>query len=94
MTIKERIKAWWEYFINTYTAYGDKEEVIDPLIAKLEEKGFVYIKLYDHWTRTWSTNNGDDKVYEQYNKDSLTGQWSQVMKSMDGSIIFENTKWE
>ena len=42
MTIKERLKAWWEYFIDVYSAYGNKKEVPDPFIDELKSKGFEY----------------------------------------------------
>ena len=91
MTIKERLKAWWEYFLNVYSAYGNKKEVPDPFIDELKSKGFEYEEDKQRWIRTWSTNNGEEKCYEVYDYESETKSWHQVMLGQDGlSIIFEN----
>ena len=64
---------------------------IDPLIEKLEDKGFHYNKEEDWYERIWlvATKTGSERSKEVYVKKD--DKWKVVMYGNEGDIFFEHS---
>ena len=73
---------WWERLLV-------KKEEPDPLIAKLESKGYVFNEDKEWWQRIWTTDTpaGQEKVIEVYRKKE--GEWTSIMYGNNGDIFYE-----
>ena len=68
----------------------NKKEEEDPLISKLESKGYTYDIEKEWWVRTWTTNTGtpiQESCLEVYQKKD--DEWKVLMIGNGGDLFYE-----
>jgi len=68
----------------------NKKEEQDPLISKLESKGYTYDIEKEWWVRTWTTNTGtpiQESCLEVYQKKD--DEWKVLMIGNGGDLFYE-----
>ena len=82
------LKDVWTNFVNTYTAFGEKKEVVNEFVEGLKKKGFTFNDEQQWWVRTWSTPTpeGEDRCLEVYKEDQETSEWKSIMYGSSGDI--------
>ena len=78
--------TWWE---KLFSGFNTVEEKPDPLIVKLQSKGYAFNEDKEWWQRIWTTETpeGTEKVIEVYRKKE--GEWTSIMYGNNGDIFYE-----
>ena len=77
------------FYASIINFFMKKEAKVNPLIEKLKSKGFEFDEQRNGWTRTWTTNNEQEKCLEIYQQDE-DNNWKVIMIGDKGDVFYEH----